>query len=89
MTYREELAALAERMDNLQVIPVFNEPEDGWEGETGFISEEILKKYLPKQHKRFKYLICGPKPLMDAMEEALPNLGVPRTRVLSERFDMV
>ena len=89
MTYREELTALAEQMDNLQVIPVFSEPEDGWGGDTGFIREEILKKYLPKQYKRFKYLICGPKPLMDAMEEALPSLGVPRTRVLSERFDMV
>jgi ferredoxin-NADP reductase len=48
-----------------------------------------MKKYLPKQFKRFKYLICGPEPLMDAMEEALPELGVPPQSVLSERFDMI
>jgi predicted ferric reductase len=89
MTFRDELLDLSGEMENLQVIPVFTEPEDGWEGETGYIREEILKKYLPKQYKRFIYLICGPEVLMDAMEEALPNLGIPRMHVLSERFDMV
>jgi predicted ferric reductase len=44
MTYREKMAALAEKMGNLQVVPVFSEPEEGWGGETGFIREEILKK---------------------------------------------
>ena len=88
MTFREELAALEDNM-NLKVVPVYSDPEDGWEGETGYISEEIMKKYLPKQYKRFKYLICGPGPLMDAMEEALPDLGVPPTHVLTERFDMI
>jgi len=88
MTFRDELAELSEKM-NLQVVPVFSEPEEGWQGETGYIGEEVLKKYLPKQYKRFKYLICGPKPLMDAMEEALPDLGVPAAHVLTERFDMI
>jgi ferredoxin-NADP reductase len=89
MTFRDELLDLSAEMENLQVIPVFTDPEDGWEGETGYIREEILKKYLPKQYKRFMYLICGPEVLMDAMEEALPKLGIPRMHVLSERFDMV
>jgi ferredoxin-NADP reductase len=34
-------------------------------------------------------MICGPKPLMDAMEQAIPDLGVPWEQVLTERFDMV
>ncbi|UCG24899.1 MAG: ferredoxin reductase family protein [Chloroflexota bacterium] len=88
MTFREELLALEEKM-NLKVVPVYSEPEEGWQGETGYITGEIMKKYLPKQYKYFKYLICGPEPLMDAMEEALPELGVPELSVLSERFDMV
>ncbi len=88
MTFREELTALSERM-NVTFIPVLSDPEAGWEGETGYISKEIIQKYLPKQYKRFKFLICGPKPLMDAMEEALPALGVPVENVLTERFDMI
>ena len=90
MTFREELLKLVESGQlNLTAVPVLSNPEVDWEGEKGFINEEILKKYLPKQYKRFKYLICGPGPLMDAMEVALPSLGVPPENVLTERFDMI
>ena len=88
MTFQEELTALSDQL-NMQFVPVLSEPSADWEGERGYISEEILGKYLPKQYKRFKYLICGPGPLMDAMEIALPDLGVPPENVLTERFDMI
>lgn len=88
LTFREELEALKGRM-SLQVIYVLNEPEDDWQGEQGFISVDLLKRYLPKQYRRFVYFVCGPEPLMDAMEAALPELGIPREKVLSERFGMV
>jgi predicted ferric reductase len=88
MTFREALSALEDDL-NLTFVPVLSDPEEGWEGETGFINADIMQKYLPKQYKHFKYLICGPKPLMDAMEQALPALGVPPVNVLTERFDMV
>ena len=88
MTFKEELRDLTGKL-NLQIIPVMSNPEEGWDGETGYINAEIMKKHLPWQYKWFKYLICGPKPLMDAMEEALPELGVPSESVLTERFDMI
>jgi predicted ferric reductase len=88
LTLREELEELTGRM-NLQIVYVLNKPPEGWEGETGYITSEILSRYLPKQYTRFVYLICGPKPLMDAMEVALPELGVPPDLVHTERFDMV
>ena len=87
MTFKEEFEALEDRM-SLELIPVLSNPEEGWSGERGYINGEIMLRYLPKQYHRFKFLICGPKPLMDAMEEALPELGVPRHSVLTERFDM-
>jgi predicted ferric reductase len=87
-TFREELAELEGRM-NLQVIYVLSDPSEDWQGDRGYITGEIMRRYLPKQYKRFVYLICGPEPLMDAMEQALPELGVPQERVQTERFDMV
>lgn len=87
-TFRDELKALEEKM-NLKVVFVLSHPEDDWSGETGYVSPEIMQRYLPKQYRRFKFLICGPEPLMDAMEEAIPALGVPPENVLTERFDMV
>lgn len=89
MTFLEELKGLSERMPNVQAIPVLTHPPEGWEGETGYVNADLMMKYLPKQYHRFKYLICGPKPLMDTMEEALPVLGIPPHNVLTERFDMI
>ena len=90
MTFFAELETLEASQElNFQFIPVLAAPEEGWRGETGFINSTIMKNYLPKQYKRFLYMICGPEPLMDAMEQALPELGVPPEKVLTERFDMV
>jgi predicted ferric reductase len=88
LTFLEELEDLSSQM-NLHVIYVLSDPGPNWSGETGFINAQILKRYLPNQYQRFVYFVCGPEPLMDAMEIALPDLGVPEERVLSERFGMV
>ena len=88
LTFREDLDELVNNM-NLQVIYVLGDPPDDWNGETGYINTDILQRYLPEQYRRFVYFVCGPEPLMDAMELALPELGVPSERVFSERFGMV
>ena len=88
LTFREELDELAGQM-NLQIIYVLTDPPEDWEGETGYVTAGMMKRYLPKQFKRFIYFVCGPEPMMDAMEEALPELGIPPQNVHTERFDMV
>lgn len=89
-TFRVELAAMAERMPNLTLVTVLLRAPGEWDGETGFITAEILTRHLPPMlYRRFQYFICGPAPLMDAMEEILPGIGVPAERIHTERFDMV
>lgn len=88
MTFREELEQLKDSLD-LTLVYVLASPPEDWEGETGYIDKNILERYLPDQYKRYVYFVCGPKPLMDAMETALPILGVPAEKVFSERFGMV
>lgn len=88
MTYREELDALAGRM-NLKVVYTLEEPPPDWVGEVGYIDAATLQRHLPKQFKRFRYFVCGPGAMMDAMEHILTSIGVPRTHVFTERFDMV
>ena len=90
LTYDEELAGLDRRMENLTVVRVLSKPGDGWTGERGYIDADILKRHLPERLlTRFQYFICGPNALMDAMEKALPQIGVARDHVHTERFDMV
>lgn len=88
MTYREELDALARRM-HLTVVYAVEEPHPGWTGEVGYVDTAMLQRHLPKQFKRLRYFVCGPGAMMDAMERILTGLGVPRTHVFTERFDMV
>ena len=54
-----------------------------------FVTVEILSRHLPSGYRRFQYFICGPGPMMDAVESALIELDVPGERVHTERFDMV
>jgi ferredoxin-NADP reductase len=35
------------------------------------------------------YIICGPNPMIDAMETALETIDVPPQNIHAERFDMV
>jgi predicted ferric reductase len=88
LTFREELDTLPAKM-NLQVVYVLEQPSASWGGEKGVINADMLRRHLPKQYRRFQYFICGPAPLMDAMERILPEIGVPQTLVHTERFDMV
>lgn len=88
VVYRQELEALQKEVA-LTVVWVFERPEPDWKGERGYITPELLKRHLPAQFKRYQYFMCGPTPMMDAVEEHLATVGVPGSRVHSERFDVV
>jgi predicted ferric reductase len=89
LTFRQHFDELQSRM-NIHVIYVLEHPPEGETGcECGFISADILSRYLPKQYKRFQYFVCGPPAMMDAVEDILPTLGVPSELIHTERFDMV
>jgi predicted ferric reductase len=88
VAFREELERLESRM-NLTVVHVLQRPPANWAGESGFVTAELLSRVLPKGYRRFQFFICGPEPMMDAVETALFELGVPAERVHTERFDMV
>lgn len=50
--------------------------------EHGFITETFLKKNLPVA--RGKFYVCGPPPMMDAIQQILTNLGVGEDSVVVE-----
>jgi predicted ferric reductase len=88
VTFREELDALRGRM-RLEVVYAVEQPPDGWTGERGFITADLLDRRLPAGREDLRYFVCGPPPMMDAMECALASLGIPDSRIVTERFEMV
>ena len=54
------------------------QPDDGWDGPTGFIHQVILENYL-KEHpapEDIEYYICGPPLMLQAVLKMLDSLGV-------------
>jgi predicted ferric reductase len=86
--FREEIEALEQRLP-LKVVHVIEQPHEGWNGERGFVTKEILDRHLPTHRNNRDYFICGPNPMMDAVEQALSELGVSLSFVHSERYNFV
>jgi predicted ferric reductase len=88
ITFREELEALKARLD-LTVVHVLASPSADWTGEQGFINSEVFKRHLPPPYADHEYFICGPGVMMDAIEKALGEMGVPMAKYHSERYSFV
>jgi predicted ferric reductase len=89
VAFRDELDELRQRCD-LRLVHVLAAPPPGWDGEQGFVDEELLARHLPEEGRdRLEYFLCGPEPMMDAAADALRDLGVHRDRIHSERFSFI
>jgi predicted ferric reductase len=90
LAFREDIEALREGNQlDLSVEYVLEEAPDGWTGETGFVTAEMLTRILPVEHIRRHYFLCGPPPMMDAVHPALIESGVPAARIQLEKFALV
>lgn len=88
--FREELEDLAKRL-NLKIVHVLQSPPEDWQGETGFVTAAVLERHLPKAEKRntLEVFICGPQPMINAVEQALEKLQIPFGDYHSEQFYLV
>jgi predicted ferric reductase len=88
VTFWEEIEGLKDHL-NLEVIHVLEDPPEDWEGETGFITPDLLARYLPDNRFDLLYFICGPEAMMDAIEGGLEKLGISLDQTHAERFNLV
>ena len=87
ITYREALDQLKERLD-LNIVHVLREPFEDWEGEKGYVDKALIERYIPKRRGTRHYFICASPKMMDQVEEALHDLGVPVTNVHMEHYNL-
>lgn len=89
-TFLEEIEELPAKL-NLKVIHVLESPPQDWSGEKGFVNAAILERNLPTERtpNKVEIFICGPGPMMNAVEKALTQLDIPMGDFHSERFDLV
>lgn len=79
--------AFSEELDTLtgEVHHVLTEPDAHWTGDTGYIDHALLARHFTDRTD-WLFVLCGPPPMLDAVEDALIALGVPARNILSERF---
>jgi predicted ferric reductase len=85
--YREELEELEKKL-NMTLVHVLERPPEGWEGEKGFIAADILRRHLPDDQGDFTFFLCGPLPMINAVEGALKKLHIQPGHVFSEQYEM-
>jgi Na+-transporting NADH:ubiquinone oxidoreductase subunit F len=90
MFYDEEFASLVERHPNFSYHVALSEPqpEDEWKGLVGFIHQSLYEEYL-KDHPdptEIEYYLCGPPPMIEAVEKMLDDLGVEPEMIAYDKF---
>lgn len=58
-----------------QVSYVINHPEEGWEGDTGFINKEVIQRRLFPPGEGVKIVVCGPWKMCQIMKSVLKEAG--------------
>jgi ferredoxin-NADP reductase len=69
----------------ISVVHVLAEPKPGWEGETGFITADIVRRHTDALDG-WHWVVAGPPAMVGAMQRVLADLEVPRARVSLELF---
>jgi ferredoxin-NADP reductase len=83
--YSGEFAEYERKDRRFQVIHVLEEPLPGWAGERGFITADLIRRYIDPLGG-WHYFITGPPAMVTAMQAILETLEVPADRISIENF---
>ena len=88
--YEDEYDQLAQENENFEWHLALSDPqpEDDWQGKTGFIHNVVLENYL-KDHpapEDVEYYMCGPPMMNAAVIKMLKDLGVEDENILLDDF---
>ena len=78
---KAELDAI--RSDKVRIVHVLSGDEPEWQGEKGFLTAELIRKYSADDTT---YFICGPQVMYTFLREELKKLEIPQRRVRFEVF---
>ena len=90
--YNEEYDLLADENDNFEWHLALSDPqpEDNWDGLTGFIHNVLFEQYL-KDHpapEDCEYYMCGPPMMNASVIKMLEDLGVEPENILLDDFEI-
>lgn len=92
VAFGKELEGFSASVPNFKLAITISRPDEGkekWTGLTGRVDENLLRSQFETWNLDFKtptFWVCGPPPMIDAMEIVLGKTGITSDRVRSEKF---
>ena len=86
-SFLNDLHEIAQRHDSFTFVPTFTKEgaDAGWEGEVGYISPEMIKKYTEHSITPLFY-IAGPPDMVIGIERVLVDSGVRNEDIITKKF---
>ena len=88
--YEEDFRGIERDFENFSVKIALSDPqpEDNWDGYTGFIHQVVLDHYLDKHEDptEIEYYLCGPPLMLGAVNKMLYDLGVESEMIAFDEF---
>lgn len=90
MFYEQDFRDIEAKYPNFKFNIALSEPqaEDNWKGYVGFIHQVLFEQYL-RNHPdptEIEYYLCGPPPMIAAVNKMLYDLGVERDMIAYDEF---
>ncbi|POS72233.1 NADH-cytochrome b5 reductase 1 [Diaporthe helianthi] len=86
---KEDLDALAAEDKGFRVHYVLDKPPEGWTGGVGYVTADMIQKWLPKPADDVKILLCGPPPMISGLKKTTEAIGFKKARPVSKLEDQV
>ncbi|EON98083.1 putative nadh-cytochrome b5 reductase 1 protein [Phaeoacremonium minimum UCRPA7] len=86
---KEDLDQLVAEDKGIRVHYVLDKPPAAWTGGVGYVTADMLTKWLPKAADDVKILLCGPPPMVSGLKKATESLGFKKARPVSKLEDQV
>jgi NAD(P)H-flavin reductase/ferredoxin len=82
--YVDRLTALCDLRPQAEFVPVVEDADEAWEGETGRVTDAIARRL--RSLRGYDAYLCGPPPMVEAARELVIQLGVREANVYFDAF---
>lgn len=83
--FHQELSHISERFDNIHYHPVIEETANNYEGLTGFINADLIRKTVGDLTDK-TFFLCGPQGMYDFCLPELDKLGIAKRKRRKEVY---
>jgi ferredoxin-NADP reductase len=85
IAFKRELEELTQQNNNLKIVFIVNQATSQWKGATGIVTADLIRNELP-DYKENLFYVCGPPPMVQAMQALVESIGLQKNQLKLEYF---